>query len=76
MSGSWGLLIEHMAGAFPTWLSPVQAKILSISDKQNEFAVSVLKDLKDAGVRVELDDRNESIGKKIREAEMQRFLTC
>ncbi len=67
-----GVLIEHFAGAFPVWLSPVQAKILPISEKQNQYAQTVLEELKANGVRVELDDRNESIGKKIREAEMQK----
>jgi threonyl-tRNA synthetase len=68
-----GVLIEHFAGAFPTWLAPVQAMILPISDKQNKYAEKVLAELKENGIRVELDDRNESIGKKIRDAEMQKI---
>ncbi len=67
-----GILIEHFAGAFPVWLSPVQAKILPITDKQNKYSESVLAELKKAGIRAELDDRSESVGKKIREAEMEK----
>ncbi len=67
-----GILIEEFAGAFPVWLSPVQAKILPISDKMNEYAESVLKELKNAGIRAQLDSRSESVGKKIREAEMEK----
>ncbi len=65
----FGILIEHYAGAFPTWLAPVQAKILPITDKQAEYADQVRDQLRDAGFRVEVDDRNEKIGLKIREAE-------
>lgn len=68
-----GILIEQFAGAFPVWLSPVQATILPITDKQNKYANQVLAELKELGLRVEIDDRNESIGKKIREAEMQKI---
>ncbi len=67
-----GIIIEQFSGAFPVWISPVQAKILSITEKQNDYAQSVLKELKAAGIRAEWDDRNESIGKKIREAEMEK----
>lgn len=67
------ILIEHFGGAFPTWLSPVQATILPITDKQNKYAKQVLSELKELGLRIELDDRNESVGKKIREAEMQKI---
>jgi threonyl-tRNA synthetase len=66
------ILIEHFGGAFPAWLAPVQAAVLPITDKQNKYAREVVKNLKAAGVRVEIDERNESIGKKIREAEMQK----
>src|SRR6185369_7216427 len=66
------ILIEHYAGAFPAWLSPVQVKILPITDKQNKYAEQVLASLKESGIRVELDDRSESVGKKIREAEMEK----
>jgi threonyl-tRNA synthetase len=67
------VLIEHLGGAFPAWLSPIQAAILPISDKQNKYAAQVHEELAELGVRVELDDRTESIGKKIREAEMQKI---
>ena len=66
------ILIEHFAGAFPVWLSPVQTKILPITDKQNKYAETVLTELKAQGIRAELDDRSESVGKKIREAEMEK----
>jgi threonyl-tRNA synthetase len=67
-----GILIENYSGAFPVWLSPVQVKILPISDKQNKYAETVLKELKENNIRAELDDRTESVGKKIREAEMEK----
>jgi threonyl-tRNA synthetase len=65
-------LIERYAGAFPLWLSPVQVKVLPISEKQNEFAQSIVDELKESGIRVEFDDRNESVGKKIRDAETNK----
>ena len=68
-----GVLIEHYAGAFPIWLSPVQATILPISDKQNEWAEKVYQELKAEGIRVEINKNNETLGKKIREAEMQKI---
>ncbi len=67
-----GFLLEHYAGKFPVWLAPVQVKILPISDKFMEYAESVQKQLKRAGVRVEIDDRQEKIGKKIRDTELMR----
>ena len=67
-----GFLLEHYAGKFPVWLSPLQVKILPISDKFMDFAEGVKKQLKAAGVRVEIDDRSEKIGKKIRDTELQR----
>lgn len=67
-----GILIEHFAGKFPTWLAPVQVKILPIADKFNDYAQSVRKKLYESGVRVEVDDRNEKIGYKIREARNER----
>ncbi|MEN9963500.1 MAG: threonine--tRNA ligase [Bacteroidota bacterium] len=67
-----GFLLEHFAGKFPTWLAPLQVKILPISDKFMPYAVSVLDALKKAGVRVEIDDRNEKIGKKIRDTELMK----
>jgi threonyl-tRNA synthetase len=67
--------IEHTAGAFPLWLSPVQIRLLPISKKQNAYARKVLKELvgQAPGLRVELDDRDESVGKKIREATLQKI---
>ena len=67
-----GFLLEHYAGKFPVWLSPLQVKILPISDKFIDFAADLKKQLYKAGVRVEIDDRQEKIGKKIREAELSR----
>lgn len=68
-----GILIEHYGGALPIWLAPVQAIILSISDKVSDYAKELLIKLQESGARVELDDRNESIGKKIREAELNKI---
>lgn len=67
-----GILIEHYAGAFPTWLAPVQVKILPISEKHVAYAETLRKAFKDAYIRVELDDRNEKIGYKIRQAQMEK----
>ena len=66
------LLIEKYAGAFPMWLAPVQVKLLPIADRHTEYAKEVKEKLEAVGMRVELDDRNEKIGYKIREARMQR----
>ena len=63
-----GIITEHFAGKFPVWLSPVQVKILPISEKSNDYAREIYKKLFDQGIHVELDDRNEKIGYKIREA--------
>ena len=68
-----GILIEHYAGAFPTWLAPVQAKVLPISDKYMEYAKTVRDKLDEAGIRVELDTRSEKIGYKIREAQTAKI---
>jgi threonyl-tRNA synthetase len=68
-----GILIEHFAGAFPVWLSPVQVAILPISEHQKEYADTIYKKLKDSDIRVELDDTNESLGKRIRSAKMQKI---
>jgi threonyl-tRNA synthetase len=68
----FGMLIEHYAGAFPVWLAPVQAKIISITDKQLDFARGVREKLLAAGIRTELDSRSEKIGFKIREAAMEK----
>jgi threonyl-tRNA synthetase len=67
------ILIEHYAGAFPLWLAPVQAIVLPISDRHQAYATSVRNRLAAAGVRVELDDRQEKIGYKIREAQLQKI---
>ena len=67
-----GILIEHFAGAFPTWLSPVQVKVLPISEKYMDYAEKVFAQLKEAGIRVEIDNRAEKIGYKIREARLQK----
>lgn len=68
----FGVLIEHYAGAFPLWLAPVQVSILPITDRINEYAESILKELKDLGFRVEADLRSEKIGAKIRHAQLQQ----
>ena len=65
-----GFLLEHYAGKFPLWLAPVQVKLLPISDKFNDYALSVQKRMQKAGIRCELDDRSEKIGKKIRDTEL------
>lgn len=67
-----GFLLEHYAGKLPVWLSPVQVKVLPISDKFLDYAKTVQKTLKKADIRAEVDDRNEKIGKKIRDTELQR----
>ena len=67
-----GVITEHFAGAFPTWLSPVQVKILTITDRADEYAKQVAAKLDAQGFRVELDLRNEKIGKKIREAQLEK----
>lgn len=68
-----GILIEHYAGAFPLWLAPVQGVVLNITDDQAAYAQEVQKALQQAGLRVELDLRNEKISYKIREHSMQRL---
>jgi len=68
-----GILIEHYAGRFPVWLAPVQAIVLPISDRHNEYGRVALEALREAGVRVALDDRSESVGKKIRDAALGRY---
>ncbi len=67
-----GFLLEHYAGKFPVWLAPLQVKILPITDKSLEYAQSLLGMLKNADIRVEVDDRNEKIGKKIRDTELAK----
>lgn len=68
-----GILIEHFAGAFPTWLAPVQVKVLPISDKYADYAEKVKKQLDEAGLRAELDTRSEKIGYKIRAARLEKI---
>jgi len=69
----FGVLIEHYAGAFPVWLAPVQAIVLTVTDRQDEWARQIEKRLLELGVRVETDLRNEKLGKKIREAQLKKI---
>ncbi|KAB1443348.1 threonine--tRNA ligase [Pseudodesulfovibrio senegalensis] len=68
-----GILIEHYAGAFPVWFAPVQAKILTVTDSQREFAEKVLQFFREKGIRVEADLRNEKLGYKVREAQVEKI---
>ena len=68
-----GFLIEHYAGAFPLWLSPIQVAVITISENQQAWAEAVVHKLKHAGIRAELHNQNETLGKKIRNAEMQKI---
>ena len=68
-----GILTEHFGGAFPLWLSPVQAKILTITDRSDEMAKALAARLEKEGIRTELDLRNEKIGFKVREAQMMKI---
>jgi len=68
-----GILIEHCAGAFPLWLAPVQVRILTVTDNQKEYAKRVFEKLRNSGLRVELDERNEKLGYKIREAQLAKI---
>ena len=68
-----GVITEHFAGAFPTWLSPVQVKVLPVTDRAAEYAGEVAAKLDAQGFRVEVDERNEKIGKKIREAQLEKI---
>ncbi len=68
-----GVLIEHYAGSFPTWLAPVQARVLNITDEQKEYAEKVFNELRQAGIRVEKDIRNEKLSLKIREAQLEKI---
>lgn len=67
-----GVITEHFVGAFPLWLSPVQVEVLPVSNAFNDYGAEVAKKLDEAGIRVHLDDRNEKIGYKIREAQLQK----
>jgi len=66
------ILIEHFAGAFPLWLAPVQAKILNIADRHKKYCKSLAKEMVEKGIRAELDDSNESVGKKVRIAQLEK----
>jgi len=68
-----GVLIEHYAGAFPLWIAPVQARILTVTERNDEHAEYLLKSLKEAGFRAEADLRNEKLGLKVREAQLQKI---
>ena len=68
-----GIIIEHFAGKFPTWLAPVQVKVLPVSEKSHDYAASVYKKLKASGIRAEIDNRDEKIGYKIREAQLKKI---
>jgi threonyl-tRNA synthetase len=72
MERFFGVLIEHYAGAFPLWLAPVQVAVLPITDRINEYANQVGQDLRAAGLRVEVNQRNDKIGAKIRDAQLQK----
>jgi threonyl-tRNA synthetase len=68
-----GFLIEHYAGAFPTWLSPVQAEIIPVSEKYLDYSKKLEKQMRDLNIRAEVADANETLGKRIREAELQKI---
>ncbi len=68
-----GVLIEHFAGSFPLWISPVQAIVVTVTDNQMPFAQDVYRQLRNAGIRVERDFRNEKLSFKIREAQLQKI---
>ena len=67
-----GIMTENFAGAFPLWLAPVQVQVITISEKQNDYARKIVAALDEAGIRVEFDERNEKVGYKIREAQLQK----
>jgi len=73
MERFFGVLIEHYAGAFPMWLAPVQVAVLPITDRINDYAGKVMQQLRDAGLRVELNVRSDKIGAKIRDAQLQKI---
>jgi threonyl-tRNA synthetase len=72
MERFFGVLIEHYAGAFPMWLAPVQIAVLPITDRVNEYAEELARELRIAGLRVEANLRSEKIGAKIRDAQLQK----
>jgi threonyl-tRNA synthetase len=69
----YAILLEHLNGNFPLWLSPNQVKVLPLTDKNNKYAEKVFKELEDAGIRAEIDLRSETMGKKVRDAQIQKF---
>ncbi|MFC7371338.1 threonine--tRNA ligase [Fictibacillus iocasae] len=68
-----GILVEHFAGAFPAWLAPVQVKLIPVSDVHKDYAEKLQAELKESGIRVDIDNRNEKMGYKIREAQMKKI---
>jgi threonyl-tRNA synthetase len=73
MERMMAFLIEHYAGNFPLWLAPVQLKVVTVTDQQLDYARRVASELKEAGWRVEVDERNEKLGYKIREAQLAKI---
>ena len=73
MERFFGILIEHYGGAFPVWLSPVQAMVIPIADRHMDYAIEVQKQLKAAGIRVEVDERAERMNAKIRDAQNKKI---
>lgn len=69
----FGILIEHFAGSFPLWLTPVQVKVLTLTERNNDYAKKIYEELRQKGIRAELDDRNEKVGYKIREASAMKI---
>jgi threonyl-tRNA synthetase len=67
------ILIEHTAGAFPLWLTPVQVKVLTLTERQQAYGAEVVGRLRESGMRAELDDRNEKLGYKIRQAQLEKI---
>ena len=68
-----GILIEHFGGAFPTWLAPQQVQVIGVAEAHQGYAKKVVEALQQADIRVQLDDRQEKLGKKIREAQLQKI---
>ncbi len=68
-----GILTEHFAGAFPTWLAPIQSRIITVNEAYSEYGQKIMQQFKQKGIRIELDDRNEKLGYKIREAQIQKI---
>jgi len=68
-----GILIEHYAGDFPFWLAPVQVRVIPVQDVHREAAAGVVEKLEEGGIRVEMDERDETVGKRIRDAEVEKI---